>query len=72
MAFSEQNGPDFTYTVEQVGRPSRLPDLLTASSAQFRSFYIYTCLQPSHTPILKGLSHEIDFKNFDKNLQNLV
>ncbi len=21
---------------------------------------------------LKGLSHEIDFKNFDKNLQNLV
>ncbi len=22
--------------------------------------------------ILKGLSHEIDFKNFDKNLQNLV
>ncbi len=22
--------------------------------------------------ILKGLSHEIDFKNFDKNLQNLA
>jgi hypothetical protein len=22
--------------------------------------------------ILKGLSHEIDFKNFDKNLQNLT
>jgi hypothetical protein len=22
--------------------------------------------------LLKGLSHEIDFKNFDKNLQNLV
>jgi hypothetical protein len=21
---------------------------------------------------LKGLSHEIDFKNFDKNLQNLA
>jgi hypothetical protein len=21
---------------------------------------------------LKGLSHEIDFKNFDKNLQNLT
>ncbi len=24
------------------------------------------------TPVLKGLSHEIDFKNFDKNLQNLA
>ena len=23
-------------------------------------------------PPLKGLSHEIDFKNFDKNLQNLT
>jgi hypothetical protein len=23
-------------------------------------------------PPLKGLSHEIDFKNFDKNLQNLA
>jgi hypothetical protein len=23
-------------------------------------------------PVLKGLSHEIDFKNFEKNLQNLV
>jgi hypothetical protein len=22
--------------------------------------------------LLKGLSHEIDFKNFDKNLQNLA
>ncbi len=26
----------------------------------------------AHFPTLKGLSHEIDFKNFDKNLQNLA
>ncbi len=25
-----------------------------------------------HIRLLKGLSHEIDFKNFDKNLQNLT
>ncbi len=25
-----------------------------------------------YTFVLKGLSHEIDFKNFDKNLQNLA
>ncbi len=30
----------------------------------------YTYIQ--HNKGLKGLSHEIDFKNFDKNLQNLV
>jgi hypothetical protein len=40
MAFSEQNGPDFNYTVEEVDQPSRFPDLLTVYSAQFRSFYI--------------------------------
>ncbi len=30
-----------------------------------------TFLTPSKYP-LKGLSHEIDFKTFDKNLQNLA
>ncbi len=29
-------------------------------------------IQSGRTVPLKGLSHEIDFKNFDKNLQNLV
>jgi hypothetical protein len=30
-------------------------------------------IRASHqTAYLKGLSHEIDFKNFDKNLQNLA
>ncbi len=28
--------------------------------------------QTAPTRILKGLSHEMDFKNFDKNLQNLA
>jgi hypothetical protein len=27
---------------------------------------------PQGETLLKGLSHEIDFKNFDKNLQNLA
>jgi hypothetical protein len=27
---------------------------------------------PTIKAVLKGLSHEIDFKNFAKNLQNLV
>ncbi len=30
----------------------------------------FTNQQP--VPTLKGLSHEIDFKNFDRNLQNLT
>ncbi len=42
-------------------------------------FYIFSAVQCScvrssarHMVSLKGLSHEIDFKNFDKNLQNLT
>ncbi len=30
------------------------------------------CLGQASFAPLKGLSHEIDFKNFDKNLQNLA
>jgi hypothetical protein len=29
-------------------------------------------IRTSYPDVLKGLSHEIDFKNFDKNLQNLA
>jgi hypothetical protein len=32
----------------------------------------YSVSKEEYEKILKGLSHEIDFKNFDKNLQNLV
>ncbi len=28
--------------------------------------------KPQKIPLLKGLSHEIDFQNFDKNLHNLA
>jgi hypothetical protein len=33
--------------------------------------YIWAVLE-NYSIILKGLSHEIEFKNFDKNLQNLA
>ncbi len=34
----------------------------------------FTCPVMNHVPVkvLKGLSHEKDFKKFDKNLQNLA
>jgi hypothetical protein len=34
--------------------------------------YSYSARRVCVYCILKGLSHEIDFKNFDKNLQNLT
>ena len=34
-------------------------------------FFISALKSPTYRD-LKGLSHEIDFKNFDKNLQNLA
>ncbi len=32
----------------------------------------WLCNSDQFRAMLKGLSHEIDFKNFDKNLQNLA
>jgi hypothetical protein len=37
-----------------------------------RIFIQWTFFREYLEAILKGLSHEIDFKNFDKNLQNLA
>ncbi len=37
---------------------------------QIRTAELVPCI--CYFLFLKGLSHEIDFKNFDKNLQNLA
>ncbi len=49
-------------SLHTAGRSAAARRLQGASPVQVRGY----------TPHLKGLSHEIDFKNFDKNLQNLA
>jgi hypothetical protein len=54
--------------------PSEFPDITR------RIFFFYQCTvgrRPLYLPVLsvprlKGLSHEIDFKNFDQTLKNLT
>ncbi len=51
-------------------------DWIENTALSWYTLYIFcsqwTVLQDSWIFSLKGLSHEIDFKNFDKNLQNLT
>jgi hypothetical protein len=48
------------------------PTLTMALVMDIARLKIITSCAIKTTGILKGLSHEIDFKNFDKNLQNLA
>jgi hypothetical protein len=53
-----------------VGLLYRIKVNLLLSSMFLHWFSITASAVPKH--VLKGLSHEIDFKNFAKNLQNLA
>ncbi len=52
-----------------ITQPRGRPNHESFCCLQRWRIYIFTF---SHLLILKGLSHEIDFKNFEKNLQNLT
>jgi hypothetical protein len=47
------------------------PNFFTFFKSYMTLKYLLLLDFPKFDP-LKGLSHEIDFKNFDKNLQNLT
>jgi hypothetical protein len=53
--------------------PASDPSIIKQNSKKnLDSYYFVTLFFLSLKNDLKGLSHEIDFKNFDKNLQNLA
>ncbi len=50
-----------------------LIDMIVQSASGVIQYRLITLsMIDDNMSILKGLSHEIDFKNFDKNLQNLT